>query len=120
MRDMEEEGHLMETTGFKPVAAGELDELFARSNDEPVLLFKHSNTCPISAAAYEQMERVSAEVSLIVVQRERELSREVESRTGVRHESPQALVLRRGEVVWSASHFDVTAEAVEAALRQHQ
>lgn len=111
----------METTQFKPVATGELDDWFARSNDEPVLLFKHSNTCPVSAAAYGEMERVmSAEVGLIVVQKDRELSREVEQRTGVRHESPQALVLRRGEVVWSASHFAVTAEAVEDALGKNR
>lgn len=106
----------METTQFTPVAAEELDDLFARSHEKAVLLFKHSNTCPISAAAYREMERLGAEVALIVVQEERALSREVESRTGVRHESPQAMILRRGEVVWSATHFDVTAEAVEQAL----
>jgi bacillithiol system protein YtxJ len=54
------------------------------------------------------------------VQRAREVSREVEARTGVRHESPQALILRGGEAVWSASHWRVTAEAVESALREHQ
>ncbi|HVF57117.1 MAG TPA: bacillithiol system redox-active protein YtxJ [Pyrinomonadaceae bacterium] len=108
-------------TRFTPVADTKtLDELLARSNQSPVLLFKHSTTCPISAAAYRQMEGVKGEVSIVVVQRNRDVSREVESRTGVQHESPQALVLRNGEVVWSASHFDITADAVERALSENK
>jgi bacillithiol system protein YtxJ len=102
-------------TQFKTVADEEaLEQLFARSQEEPVVLFKHSNTCPISAMAYQRMQEVP-DVALVVVQRSRELSRAVETRTGVRHESPQVLVLRRGESVWSASHFDITADAVEQA-----
>ena len=100
--------------------ADALDEALARSNDTPVILFKHSTTCPISSAAYEQMSRVANDVSLVVVQRAREVSTEIASRTGVRHESPQAIVLRNGKAVWSASHFDITAKAVEEAVRAHE
>ena len=100
--------------------AGELEQLFARSHREPVLLFKHSTTCPISAAAYQQMLGVEREVALVVVQKARDLSREVETRTGVRHESPQALILRDGAAVWSASHWNVTADAVARALGEHE
>ena len=45
----------------------------------------------------------------------RPLSREVAARTGVQHESPQALVLESGRSVWDASHGAVTREALEAA-----
>lgn len=100
--------------------AGELEQLFARSHREPVLLFKHSTTCPISAAAYQQMSRVEREVALVVVQKARDLSREIETRTGVRHESPQALILRDGAAVWSASHWHVTADAVARALDEQK
>ena len=106
---------------FVPVGdAGQLEQLFARSHGEPVLLFKHSTTCPISAAAYQQMSRVEGEVALVVVQKARDLSREIEARTGVRHESPQALILRDGSVVWSASHWNVTADSVARALGEHK
>jgi len=97
--------------------AAALEELFERSHEGPVLLFKHSNACPISARAYSQMEGVELPVSIVVVQQGRELSREIEQRTGVRHETPQALVLRDGRAVWNASHFDVTAQAVTQAVR---
>ncbi|MDQ3805870.1 MAG: bacillithiol system redox-active protein YtxJ [Acidobacteriota bacterium] len=106
---------------FTNVADDEaLEQLFARSHEQPVVIFKHSNTCPISAMAYQRMKQFTSGVALLVVQRSRELSREVETRTGVRHESPQVLVLRRGRSVWSASHFDITAEAVEEAVRENE
>ena len=94
-----------------------LEELIARSQNAPVVLFKHSLTCPISARAYRQMQAYEGEVALVIVQRAREVSREVEARTGVRHESPQVIILRGGKVAWSASHFDITAEAVAQAAR---
>jgi bacillithiol system protein YtxJ len=105
---------------FTKIADAEaLEEVLARSNDAPVILFKHSTTCPISSAAYKQMSEVKTDVSLVVVQSAREVSSEIASRTGVRHESPQAIVVRNGAAVWSASHFDITAKAVEQAVEEH-
>lgn len=97
-----------------------LDELTAASQNGPVVLFKHSSTCPISSAAYREMSRLAAPVSMVVVQQSRAVSREVEARTGIRHESPQAIILRGGRAVWSASHYDITAEEVERALAEHK
>jgi bacillithiol system protein YtxJ len=39
----------------------------------------------------------------------------LEARTGVVHESPQVVVLSNGQAVWSASHYAIKAESVEAA-----
>jgi len=100
--------------------AAALEQLLVRSNDAPVVLFKHSSTCPISSAAYKQMSQVAMDVSLVVVQRARDVSSEIATRTGIRHESPQTIVLRNGEAVWAASHFDITKNAVEQAVREHQ
>lgn len=102
---------------------GAVEGLLARSHEAPVVLFKHSLTCPISAYAYREMLRISAdvapEVALIVVQHARAVSKEIAARTGVRHESPQAIVLRKAAPVWSASHYDITAEAVEQAVKDN-
>ena len=95
--------------------AESLEEWFARSQGGSIVLFKHSRTCPISSAAYDEMTRCGGEVALVVVQTARDVSREIERRTGVRHESPQAIALREGRAVWSASHYDVTAAAVREA-----
>ena len=95
---------------------GLLDELVKRSENEPVIVFKHSTSCPISAMAYQEMQRVDKEVNLVEVQSDREISRQIEERTGLRHESPQVILLRRGKAVWDASHFDINAKSVLAAV----
>jgi bacillithiol system protein YtxJ len=95
------------------------ENLISSSQNHPVIIFKHSTSCPISAAAYREMKNVDAEVSLVEVQSAREVSREIANRTGVRHESPQVIVLRNGKAVWNASHFDVTATAVAEAVQAH-
>jgi len=113
-------GGSMETS-FNAVADTKaLDDLLARSHDAPVLLFKHSNACPISAAAHREMENVRGDVSVVVVQHSRDVSREVEARTGVPHETPQVFVLRDGKAVWHASHWKITAAAVERALAENK
>ena len=96
-----------------------LDELIKNSKEAPVILFKHSTTCPISANAHREMTKVQNPVGLIVVQHSRDISREVEQRTGVRHESPQALILRNGKVAWHASHYDITKADVEQAMNDN-
>ena len=82
------------------------------------MVFKHSTTCPISAAAYQEMAQFDGEVALVEVQSARALSREIENRTGLAHESPQVIILRNGKVVWSASHWKVKADAVAEAVRE--
>ena len=97
-----------------------LDNLIERSQQRPVVIFKHSLTCPISASAFQQMTGYQGDVALVEVQRARSLSNEIEKRLGIRHESPQVIVLSNGQVVWDASHFKVTADAVAEAVSQAQ
>jgi bacillithiol system protein YtxJ len=84
------------------------------------LLLKHSLVCPVSTRAFQQYERFcdahpDVPTGWIDVIGQRPWSQEVETRTGLRHESPQAIWLRDGQAVWNASHFDVTAAALAGA-----
>jgi len=97
--------------------ASELDAVFEKSNEQAVVLFKHSTTCPISAGVYQEISNADADINLIVVQRARDLSTAVAERTGVRHESPQAFVIKNGAVVYHASHYDVTAADINSKLK---
>jgi len=94
-----------------------LEELFNQSNERAVFLFKHSTTCPISADIYRQISGVTDEVNLIVVQKARDVSDAVTRKTGIRHESPQAIVLKKGKAVYHASHYDITAEDINTGMR---
>jgi bacillithiol system protein YtxJ len=93
-----------------------LEELFEKSNKTPVVLFKHSVTCPISTGVYTEVSEVESDVNLVIVQKARDISNAIANKTGIRHESPQAIVLKNGKPVYHASHYDITAEDVENSL----
>jgi bacillithiol system protein YtxJ len=96
-----------------------LDQLITESKVKPIVIFKHSNACGISASAYREMEKLEGQVNLLEVQSARDVSRELADLTGIRHETPQVIVLKDGKAVWNASHFDVKAGAVAKALESH-
>lgn len=111
-----------------------LDEAIASSSERPVFVYKHSTVCPVSARAADQYHDFAddfADVDVdkdgdgdastplftqVLVIENRDLSNEIESRLGIRHESPQLLLLRDGKVTWHASHFSITEESIESAL----
>ena len=59
---------------------------------------------------------VDADINLIIVQTDRHVSNEIARRTGIKHESPQAIVLKDGEPVYHASHYDITIEDLNEHL----
>lgn len=99
-----------------------LEAAIDESRERPVLLFKHSRTCGISAEALDELrshlERgpAAAAYKVITVQSHRRISDEVADRLGVRHETPQAILLRDGRPVWKASHFRITADELSRAI----
>lgn len=97
-----------------------LDAAFVASHERPVLLFLYDPYCPINHEAARQLAVVAHAIAIIDVAEEHALGMEVQARTGVRHESPQALVLRNGRAVWSASHGRIRARAVTTALHDAQ
>lgn len=97
-----------------------LETALAASHERAVVVFKHSVSCPVSAFARREVMQLTRDgdppVYEIVVQRARALSNAVAARTGIRHESPQAIVFRDGEAIYDASHGRVTADALRRAV----
>lgn len=58
---------------------------------------------------------VSAAVVKVI--EDRPVSNEIAARLGVKHESPQAILVRSGKAVWHASHGRITAAALAEAAR---
>ncbi|GBD23905.1 hypothetical protein HRbin29_01578 [bacterium HR29] len=105
------------STQFVPLArAQELEELFHASHARPVVLFLHDPHCAVSAVARFRLRGVGGEIRVLDVAADDSLKWRIERKTGVRHESPQVLVLSEGRALWHASHGDITAEAVQRAL----
>lgn len=100
----------------------ELDRLLASTDERPLLLFKHSYTCGVSAEALDELvahindRPEDVQYAMVTVQTHRDVSNAVAKKLGVRHETPQALLIRNRRVVWSASHFRVTASAMVDAI----
>ena len=107
----------------------ELEHLLTQSGTRPLLLFKHSYSCGISAEALDELvghldatgvtpkQPDSPVYAMVTVQTHRDVSNAVAAKLGIRHETPQALLVRDGQVIWAASHFRVTADAVAAAIK---
>lgn len=87
---------------------------------EPLLVFKHSTTCPISAAAYEQVHAFEGKspvpIYLLKVIEDRTASNYVAEVTGIKHESPQAILFKEGKPVFSVTHWKITENALLEAL----
>ncbi|WP_249281256.1 bacillithiol system redox-active protein YtxJ [Paenibacillus sp. 7516] len=94
------------------------EEALQSSEDHPVLILKHSTTCPISARAYREfMAFVGSNASdpkqqmdyhIVKVIENRSLSRRIAEETEVHHESPQVLLLDQGQVIKHTSHGKIT------------
>jgi len=99
-----------------------LDAALAHSYREPVLLFKHSRWCGISHRVREEVLQVAAARSVpvyeVVVQTARPVSDAIARRLGIRHETPQAFVIYQGQVVFHASHYAITPDAIHETLDQ--
>ena len=58
-------------------------------------------------------------MNILEVQSAREVSRELATLTGIRHETTPVIVLLDGKAVWNESHFDVKAADVMKAVESH-
>lgn len=101
---------------IKVESMGDLDRLFARSSERPVALFKHSNRCGISSHVLEMIEDVEEDVYVLVIQEHRDLSTEIAERTGYRHQSPQAFVIKDGKAIYHATHYGIDAGKITGHL----
>ena len=59
---------------------------------------------------------ITAPVYRLVVQESGDMKMKIAEETGISHESPQVLVMRNGAVVWHASHEEIEAERIAAAV----
>ncbi len=111
----------MEVSDFRAVTStDDLEAALRASHTEPVILFKHSQSCGVSLMARELLaeDALPAPVHEIVVQRSRDVSDKAATALGVRHESPQVLVVARGTATWHSSHSGVTTARIARAWRE--
>jgi len=100
----------------------ETDDDLSQVWAEPLaVIYKHSPICHRSVTSRVEVDRFSTEhpeipVFQIDVIAQRSVSNLVAERFGIRHESPQAFVVRDGSPTWYGSHQNVTAQHLETNL----
>ncbi|OBZ11254.1 MULTISPECIES: bacillithiol system redox-active protein YtxJ [Bacillales] len=101
----------------------EWNNVYEASATRPLVVFKHSTTCPVSANAFQEFNnyldgkpREDVEYVLVKVIESRPVSNQIAEDTSVKHESPQIMFIEKKEKVWTASHWSVTKAHIAAVL----
>ncbi|SMD33803.1 bacillithiol system protein YtxJ [Reichenbachiella faecimaris] len=101
-------------------AKDQIDQIKASSADKPVLIFKHSTRCSISAMAENRLERAwnTEEIPSMTIYhldliQHRDLSDEIAISFSVPHESPQVLIISDGVCVYHNSHMGIAYHEIK-------
>lgn len=99
----------------------QLEVIKEESAQQPILIFKHSTTCSISAMALSRMERNWSDTPGIKpyyldLLANRGLSNKVASEFNISHQSPQVLLIQNGTCVYDNSHMGISFQALTQAV----
>lgn len=92
------------------------------SHEKPVVLFKHSVTCGISAGAKHRLEsawdfdKEELDFYYLDLLAFRPISNKIAEDLGVIHQSPQIIVLRNGKAIFDASHHRINAQIIHGVI----
>lgn len=101
----------------------EIQELSNKPRNHGVLLFKHSYRCGISGFVLNQLKQDwnfnenDFDIYMIDVLKNRNISNRIADIYGVRHESPQILLIKHGTCVGNASHNEVSINTVNSWVK---
>ena len=98
-----------------------ISDLMNASEEQAVLFFKHSTRCSISSMALNRFEAdwnsdLPCQLYFLDLLNHRDISAEIERITGVEHQSPQAIVVKNGKVIYSATHSSISANEIAKIL----
>jgi bacillithiol system protein YtxJ len=113
-KELEERAHVLGTP--------EDVETFIRQH-KVCAIFK-AGSCHLTTSALDTLARPLSQhpdlpLGLIRVVECRAASERVAELTGVRHASPQILLMREGLVVHARDNWDISADAMRSALEEH-
>jgi bacillithiol system protein YtxJ len=102
----------------------ELKNVIALSATKPQAIYKHSTRCGISKFVRNNLEREwqiaedAMDVYFLDIIAHRPISNLVAELLHVHHESPQMIVVKQGEVIYSSSHDSIDASDVALVLQR--
>jgi len=100
-----------------------LDKIIEESQENPVVIFKHSTSCSISAMALNRLERSWEDSEMSNVKAYfldliayRDISNAIVEKFGVMHQSPQILLIKNGECVYDDSHMGISYQNLKTGV----
>lgn len=100
----------------------QLKSIVEDSYSKPVVLFKHSISCGLSAGAKyrleENWEQLSSDIDFYYLDliTYREISNKIANQFDVVHQSPQIIIISDGKAVYNTSHHRISIEDLNRAL----
>lgn len=91
-----------------------------------LVIFKHNTTCPISKNAIRRFEEeadvlpAGTAVYILDLLSHRNMSDQIAEKFKVPHESPQLLLIKDGECIYSESLYKISAEETANAIAEDQ
>ncbi|MGG5207591.1 bacillithiol system redox-active protein YtxJ [Chryseobacterium sp. MIQD13] len=97
---------------------GDLANAIENSHHHRIAIFKHSTRCFISKTVLKNFEKEidnldnKVELYYLDLLEHRLVSNKISEDLGIRHESPQLIVIEDGKVINSASHEDISTSQI--------
>lgn len=100
----------------------QLDVLKSVSQNIFVGIFKHSTRCMISSSVLRRFKKealndLPLKMYYLDLLSYRSISNEIANRFQVPHQSPQLLLIKEGEIVKNASHYDILTVDLEVFVK---
>ena len=99
----------------------QLNEIIRLSETRAQVIFKHSTRCATSSLAKNRLEKKvppsGVDFYFLDLIRERDLSDKIASEFNICHESPQVLLIRKGECIYEESHNGIQMEEINEQVQ---
>lgn len=88
------------------------------SQNKIQLIYKHSTRCATSYFALKNLENLPEEslnltdIYIVDVISQRAISNHISQHYKVRHQSPQVILVKNGQVLWNGSHGEVRTDVI--------
>jgi len=100
----------------------QFQDAIEKSHQKPVVFFKHSVTCGISARSKYMLEEgwdfQDSEIDFhyLDLLSYRPISNQIAEKFNVRHQSPQVIVVKGGKSIYDMSHHRISVSSLRTAL----
>ena len=97
----------------------QLEAIDKMSFEKKQAIFKHSTRCSISSMVRNRVERdydideADLDIHFLDLISFRNISNGIADKWGVRHESPQMIILKNGKAIHDSSHTNISVEQIK-------